>query len=383
MSEADLKFDVIILGAGPAGSSAALVFEGSGLKVALIDKAIFPRHKTCGDAIPGKTQKFLRPVWPEIDKAMADAPAAELIKSAEVFSTNGLSLHIDWKLTAYNMRRTDFDNLLLGEVKRRGTVEIIEGCAIGRISELEDRIELESKEGEVLQCKILIACDGANSIAAKQLTSIGTIRDQYGFAVAAYYSGIKCPENTNLIFLLKDFSPGYFWIFPLGEGLYNVGYGMLGKPPKGDGLKGNLKKIIEQEESISPLFSGSKSESDIYAFGLPMGGKEFKPIVSNRLMLCGDAAYLIDPLQGHGIDKAVRSGILAAETAIKSISIGDCSAGELKKYQDTIYAEFGPELKKNFKLMELLGKRSWLLNAVTRIAQWGPMAKLIRKLLYA
>jgi flavin-dependent dehydrogenase len=350
LSEADLKFDVIILGAGPAGSSAALVFEGSGLKVALIDKAIFPRHKTCGDAIPGKTQKFLRPVWPEIDKALADAPAAELIKSAEVFSTNGLSLHIDWKLTA---------------------------------SELEDRIELESKEGEVLQCKILIACDGANSIAAKQLTSIGTIRDQYGFAVAAYYSGIKCPENTNLIFLLKDFSPGYFWIFPLGEGLYNVGYGMLGKPPKGDGLKGNLKKIIEQEESISPLFSGSKSESDIYAFGLPMGGKEFKPIVSNRLMLCGDAAYLIDPLQGHGIDKAVRSGILAAETAIKSISIGDCSAGELKKYQDTIYAEFGPELKKNFKLMELLGKRSWLLNAVTRIAQWEPMAKLIRKLLYA
>lgn len=359
-----------------------MALQGSQLKIALIDKAVFPRHKTCGDAIPGKTQKYLRAVWPGIDEALAQAPFGEEVKSAKVYATNGLNFQIDWRLKAYNMTRADFDNLLFEEVKRRAFVDVIENCAIGNIQHNDDGILLEDKEGLQYQTKIILGCDGANSICAKELAQSKTNRDQYGFAVAAYYAGIDCPEKTNLIFILKEFNPGYFWVFPLGESKYNVGYGMLGKPPKGSSLKDNLKKIIHSEKAISAIFKKAEQVSDVYAFGLPMGGEEFKPIVADGMLLCGDAASLIDPLQGHGIDKAVRSGILAAQTAVSAFQANDFSVAFLNRYQEQVQLEFGPELKKNYKLMKTLGNKPWILNSVSRLAQWKPMEKALRKLLY-
>lgn len=371
-------YDIVILGAGPAGSAAALALTNSNLKIALIDRSSFPRHKICGDAIPGKSQRFLREVWPEIDSVLDDYPQKENIKHAEVVGSNGKAITINWTLKAYNFKREDFDNILFQEVKRRKKVDILENHPIIKIKNGTDDLTLIGTDESEIKCKIVIGCDGANSIVSKELAKEGTNRDQYGFAVAAYFENVDCPDETNLAYIPAKHQPGYFWIFPLGQNQYNVGFGLLGKSQRN--LKKVLEEIIHEDSAIASRFKQAEQKSQSYTFGLPMGGNSFRRIQGERFMLCGDAAYLIDPLQGHGIDKAIRSGIIAAKAAEKGIAGNAVTS--FPEYQTEIEKEFGEELKKNYRIMRFLSKNPRVVSFLTSIAQFKPLERKIQKLVY-
>ena len=371
-------YDIVILGAGPAGSAAALALTNSNLKIALIDRSSFPRHKICGDAIPGKSQRFLREVWPEIDSVLDDYPQKENIKHAEVVGSNGKAITINWKLKAYNFKREDFDNILFQEVKRRNKVDILENHSIIKIKKGANDLTLIGTDESEIKCKIVIGCDGANSIVSKELAKEGTNRDQYGFAVAAYFENVDCPDETNLAYIPAKHQPGYFWIFPLGQNQYNVGFGLLGKSQRN--LKKVLEEIIHEDSAIASRFKQAEQKSQSYTFGLPMGGNSFRRIQGERFMLCGDAAYLIDPLQGHGIDKAIRSGIIAAKAAEKGIAGNAVTS--FPEYQTEIEKEFGEELKKNYRIMRFLSKNPRVVSFLTSIAQFKPLERKIQKLVY-
>ena len=220
------NYDVAIIGAGPAGTSCALELRNSGLKVALIDKKKFPRNKTCGDAIPGPTLKFLKKIGQEFYDEFYSLEQKQKIASSILYLKNGASLEINWKTDAYNSQRYHFDDFLLNQVKKYTLTTIYEGVAIKDIKRSGQIIHLKTKRTDlVIQCTMVIGCDGANSMVAKALHQ-RQIKLPKAVALSARFEGVAAPIHANEFYLLKNI-PGYFWIFPIGLKQFNVGYGLF------------------------------------------------------------------------------------------------------------------------------------------------------------
>ncbi len=374
-------YDILILGAGPAGASAALALKNSGLKVALVDKASFPRHKTCGDAIPGPTLKALKQIIPDFDSELKQLKLKQSIKHCHIVAPNNKTIIIDWQAEAYNSPRESFDDFLFNQVKKHTDTIIFEGFEASDISYNEGTWTLiQRNTSEQLQAKLLIGCGGANSVLAKHVAQHKLDRERHCTAVAAYYEGINSDDLTNKFYLFKNYLPGYFWVFPLGNNTFNVGFGIVSS----EAAKHNIKlrevmtNIISHEPTVKPLFSNAKQTSEVKGFGLPIGGKNIH-ISGEGFMLAGDAASLIDPLQGHGIDKAAYSGVSAAKQAIKCFEAENFSAEFIKQYDDEVYAKYGVELKRNYKLMRMLNKQPWVVNAAARFANIPFVKKAVLK----
>jgi geranylgeranyl reductase family protein len=353
--------NVVIIGAGPAGASCALALRNSGLKVALVDKSKFPRDKTCGDAIPGPSLKFLKEI---IEESISEFDAFELkqrIHTSILYLSNGASISINWKSKAYNSSRFSFDNFLLDLVKKYATTTIHEGVFVKEISKSNGKIHLKARDTSFsMSCDILVGSDGANSIVAKALNPAIPHKATEGVAIRAYYENVNCNSDSNEFYLLKGFK-GYFWIFPMCDNLYNVGIGTFKVDlKKGFDLKKYLYEIIKDHPIISPKFKNAKVKSKVVGFALPSGGKKMK-MSGERFILTGDAAHLIDPLQGHGIDKAMKSGVLAAQQIESCFKQNDFSETFIARYDSAVNTTIGKQLVRNFRLMQLFKRHPWLL----------------------
>ncbi len=132
---------------------------------------------------------------------------------------------------------------------------------------------------------------------------------------------------------LPELLPGYFWIFPMPNGRANVGAGMLSSvvAKRKVDLKKEMEKIINEHPVISKRFVHAKPEGKAQGWGLPLGRK-VGSISGDNLLLCGDAASLIDPFTGEGIGNAVLSGRYAAEKALNAIATNDYSVKNLRKF---------------------------------------------------
>lgn len=374
-------YDIAVLGAGPAGASAALALKNSGLKVALIDKAKFPRHKTCGDAIPGPTLKALRQIIPDFDTELQQLELKQSIKHCHIVAPNNKVISIDWQAEAYNSPRKSFDNFLFTQVKKHTDTEVIEGFEAHEINRENGIWSLkERKSKEVLQAKLLIGCDGANSALVRQIDQQPIDRERHCTAVAAYYKDISSDYLTNKFYLFKNYLPGYFWVFPLGNNTFNVGFGIVSSHAAKHNIKLRevMDSIITTETNVKPLFADAEKISDVKGFGLPIGGKEIS-ISGEGFMLCGDAASLIDPLQGHGIDKAAYSGIFAAQQALKCFEKNNFTTEFIKAYNQKVYAKYGAELKRNYQLMRMLNKQPWVVNTAAKFANISFVKKAVLK----
>ena len=357
-------YNVIIIGAGPAGTACALALRNSGLKVAIVEKDRFPRDKTCGDAIPSPTLKFLKELLPASVEEFDAFESKRRINSSIAYTTEGGSFEIHWKLKAYNSKRLSFDHFLVQLVKKYSATAIYEGIHIKEISRSDEKVHIKAKNTDFsLSCDMVLGCDGANSIVAKTLNRDKTNKLTKGVALRAYYEKVATPDHSNEFFMLKDIK-GYFWIFPLQEeNHYNVGIGLL-KPnaSKAFDLKKYFEEVIRTHPVISPKFKEATIQSKIVGFKLPFGGKKMA-ISGDRFLLAGDAAHLVDPLLGHGIDKAVKSGMLAATQIEQCFKQNNFSSAFNTAYDSSIYAStIGKELTKNLYLMRVLSRFPWLIS---------------------
>ena len=363
------NYDIAIIGAGPAGTSCALALRNSGLKVALIDKSKFPRDKTCGDAIPGPSLKFLKEIQKDFITDLQGFEDKHKIKSSILYLANGESIEINWKTDAYNSRRFHFDEFLLNQVKKHTKVSIYEGIRIKTITREEQKITIKSKDSDFsITCDMVIGSDGANSIVSKILGDGQPKHSINSVALSAIYKNVGSPIEANEFYLLKKF-PGYFWIFPLGNNYYNVGFGTTKQPSSTPiNLRKYFDKIIVEHPIISKKFSAAEIHSEITGFKLPIGGKKIN-ISGERFLLTGDAANLIDPLSGHGIDKAIKSGMLAAQQAEKCFKQNDFSSTFNTAYDAAVYSIYQREMRRNFWLMKLVLRFPWLLKIVLPIVK--------------
>ena len=205
---------------------------------------------------------------------------------------------------------------------------------------------------------------------ARKIGGLEMEKDHHCAGLRVYYKNVTGMKEGNYIELhfVKDFLPGYFWIFPLANGECNVGVGMRSDyvAKKRINLKEEMNHIIKKYPQLSERFKNAEPVDEIRGYGLPLGSKKRK-ISGDNYMLIGDAASLIDPFTGEGIGNAILSGYTAAQQVKESLAANDFSASALKKYDEAIYRRLGGELQLSYRMQKLV-KYPWLFNFVVRKA---------------
>ena len=227
----------------------------------------------------------------------------------------------------------------------------------------------------IVTAPLIVGADGDKSIVRKQFLPDFTTDKTSAVGLRAYYEGVTGMHNENFIELhfLPEVLPGYLWIFPLPNGMANVGVGILSETirTKKINLREKMLNAIENNPNIAPRFKNAKLQGKILGWGLPMGMVQ-NPVSGDNFLLTGDAASLIDPFSGEGIGNALYSGMLAAYAIQKSLKEGKFDAAFLKQEYDTVlYKRIGDELKIG-ATMQRLCRYPWLFNFVVNKAEKSP-----------
>jgi menaquinone-9 beta-reductase len=373
-------YDIIIVGAGPAGTTAAHYAAKNGLKVLMLDKDVFPRDKICGDALSGKSIGILRDM--NLLEEVQDLPGA-FIQSIVFSSPNHDQFRIDLRNTSlknipkgFVIRRKIFDNFLFEKIKTTD-VEIRENFSVTDVLQSDGIVTgvrgKDRKTGEILEfnSKLLFGADGYNSIVSRKMNLYEHDPDHWVVALRRYYKNVGGLTDQIELHYVDEVIPGYFWIFPIEEGYANVGIGMLHSIIKRKDI--DLKKALENvinSPSFRDRFVDAEPQEKPIGWNLPVGSKRRKSY-GNGFLLLGDAAGLIDPFTGEGIGNAMYSGKFAIETAVEALKQNDFSADFLAQYEDNLWGMIGNELNISSKLQKM-GQNKFLLNFVIGKAAKNP-----------
>lgn len=373
------SYDVVIIGAGPAGCAAALALKDLDLRIAIIDKHTFPRDKVCGDAIPGRAIKWLK----AIDDSFMDELSSfnkKILTKKTVCYYNNKQVDFNWKEEAYTSTRMDFDNFLFSIIKNKTSVNVFEGTDIKEIIKKDNGFTISSRNKNVFNATMIIGADGINGITAKKLTGFQINRKHHVASVRAYYKNINDIEASRCeIYFDKKYLPGYFWIFPVTNGVSNVGFGMLSEDvvQKNINVKKAFYDFIERSDVLQHKFKKAQQESVLQGCGLPLGSR-WIPMSGDNFILTGDAASLVDPVSGAGIGNAVISGKLAAEQTIKCFATKNFSAAFIKAYDNKLYKMIGIELKKNGWALKYFSRIPMLINVAFSMGKSNFLKKFIK-----
>ncbi len=364
MTDIDTEYDVVIVGAGPAGCACALALKDSGLRVAMMEQHSFPRDKICGDAIPGRAIKVLNSIDPSFANQFKQFPHKCATKTATIHY-KGKEVTFNWVLEAYTCARMDFDNFLFELVKANTKTEIRLNTAPVKAA-LRDGFMSITTHDATVRTKLVIGADGAHSVIAKQLTTNAMDRHHHIGSVRAYFSNVAIEGTDNVaVYFDNQYLPSYLWIFPLPGNIANVGFGMLSSEIARQRI--DIKKVFHEFIQRSPIlkgqFASARQESKLQGFGLPLGSR-VQTVSGGHFMLAGDAASLIDPITGDGIGNAMLSGRLAAEQAIRCFATGDFGAAMMSAYDRVLMGKLGKELRVHYTAQRVLSRMPFLLDAV-------------------
>jgi len=368
----DIKsFDVIICGAGPAGSTCTLALADSGLRVALLDKATFPRDKVCGDAVASYIPRVLGSIHPKLEAAFGEFEEKYPVDTYRLFAPNGRFVDVTSKNEGFISKRLHLDNFLLELAIAQSNVSYFPDHNVTQvtINAAANEAMVITPQG-VFSARLVIGCDGANSVMARQLRREQLDPNHHSAAVRAYYSNVRgFSDRTFELHFMKGVLPGYFWLFPLKDNLVNVGLGASSAFISRNkiNLRDALKKTISETPSISDRFRDAEMVGEIKGFGLPLGSRKVT-ISGDHFMLCGDAASLIDPLSGEGIGQAIVSGRYAGWHAARCFEANDFSAAFIKGYDQQVYDKFWRRNYKSYLMQRHIMTKPWLINGLVTAA---------------
>ena len=364
-------YDAIIVGAGPSGTSAALFAHRFGLNCILIDKAVFPRDKICGDAISGKGIRVLRELNLLDEIALLDGAEINRITfgspSNKKFDINLTSSKDNNKIKkGYVIPRKIFDNFMFE--KANEVIETRQGFTAKQILRNNNEIcgivgSVKGNPDEEIYAPIILGCDGYNSIVARRLGLYEMDINNTSIAIRCYYEGVKGLSDQIELHYVKEVNPGYFWLFPAGDGLVNVGIGLSKVDMKKESRTlGQILDEVIKSDYFKERFSDAKQLEKPIGWNLPVGSKRRKNH-GNGFILLGDAAGLVDPFTGEGIGNAMVSSKYAMEIVAKSKNSSDYSKKALSEYDAKLWGEIGPELKTSTKLQKM-ARSQFILNFI-------------------
>jgi len=371
------------LGPGPPGLGRRFFLSKYGIPHIVLEKETFPRDKVCGDACSGKTALVINRANPDWLTEILGQPERFLPSWGITFvAPNGKALDIpftanrtkDTKAPGFTLPRLDFDEFLFRKMPSPYCT-VFQRASVNSIDETNGVVSVAmTRDGKdyVITAPVIVGADGDKSIVRKKYLNEHTAPKTYAVGLRAYYHGVtgmNTADNFIELHFLPEMLPGYLWIFPLPNGMANVGVGILSERirEKKINLREQMLYAIKNNKQIAPRFANAQMEGKIQGWGLPLA-MERQPLSGDSFMLTGDAACLIDPFSGEGIGNALYSGMLAAAAIKEAVAQKDFSAAFLKAaYDDVVYKRLGDELKISATLQRLC-KYPWLFNFVVNKA---------------
>ncbi|MBB2922467.1 geranylgeranyl reductase family protein [Cellulomonas cellasea] len=356
--------DVIVVGAGPAGSSAAYYCASAGLSVLLLEKAAFPRDKICGDGLTPRAVAELAAMGVSLreDQGWIRNVGLRVVGG-------GHRLELPWpELSSYPSyglarSRMSLDHLLADHARAAGakllertnvTGPVLDertGRVVGVTARPVDDAGRRAGDEVTYRAPVVIAADG---VAARLATSLGLEKRMdrpMGVAVRTYFRTPRhddpwmeshlelwdgAPGRSNLM-------PGYGWIFSLGDGTANVGLGSVASTAAA--TKVDYKDLFAKWMANAPAeweFTPENQLAPVRGAALPMGFNR-GPLYGNGLMLVGDSAGMVSPYNGEGIAYGIQAGRIAADAAVQAAARGSAAGREraLATYQTRMKDELG------------------------------------------
>ena len=370
MSGAESCADVLVVGAGPAGSSAAYWLARSGLDVAVLEKSAFPREKVCGDGLTPRGVQALE------DMGVDTSPSAGWVRHKGLRVTGGGQVvEVDWPRLArwpdYSLVRPrhELDALLARHAQDAGARLATEVTVTdpllddaGRVAGVH-ALAGPDKQPVTWRAPLVISAEGLSGRLAKSLGLVRREDRPLGIALRRYVRTKRTTDDyLDISFDLsadgptRDSMPGYGWVFGMGDGTANVGFGLL-DTRRGTGAdhRETLRRWLDtfpaeeqlgEEHAVTPLRGA----------GLPMA--LHRQAYSRGLLLAGDTAGTVNPFNGEGISYAMETGRMAAETAAAALAQPEGLAREavLRRYPARLRAEYGGHHRLGMGFLALLAR---------------------------
>ena len=295
---AEYSYDIVIIGAGPAGMGCAIPLVKERASVCVIDRATFPRNKTCAGLVTGKTYRLIEAIF---DGKVSDGLFCFTSGAVKLFKKTELLVEAGLRHSVRLVNRREFDNALVEEYKHLGGV-IYEGESGIRIDYDHNCVTL--KNGDTIRYHYILFADGALSMAHHLLK---TDKRNLAFGMEAYIPAEKLyTDSVDLYFGYLD--TGYAWVFPHGD---TVCVGLADLYDRKTDYRGLIERFVS-DLGIDP------KECDYIGAYLPYGTVIPQEKLGDNILLLGDAGGFTDPISGEGLYMALQSGAYAAKALIGS-----------------------------------------------------------------
>lgn len=358
------KWDVVVVGAGPAGAVCSLYLAKKGHKVLVIDKKQFPRSKTCGDLLIPDSISMLKQVG-LYDKVRR---IAHEVSAIEVFSPSGIKFEIPGSYLT--LKRERLDGELIEHARAKGATFAHGTILDVKMGENGSYVELYSSElpdKPILARIVVLATGGMAALPYRH--GLVSNKEPSALAIRCYIRSHRQQKNV-IISYHRSILPGYGWIVPLGEDLggfwlYNVGCGTSYRLIK-EGKrhpKRAFNTFLSEFSLARLLMDDGEVVSPIQGAALRCGLTDTGPIQKNNMLAIGETIGTTFPFTGEGVGKAMESGRIAAEIIHDALASGDMS--HLSRYSSVLKSRIKPRYSGYIKAEKWLSHK-WINDFVAR-----------------
>jgi geranylgeranyl reductase family protein len=346
------KFDVIVVGGGPAGSVMAWALASKGVRVAVLERSRFPREKVCGDFVEPAGLRILDRMGcletpaasPPITDARVFVGPRQVYRGAVPYyeGGHGLATH------GYIVPRDVLDTGLLERAEAAGAT-VLQACEVTAVARENGKTTLTAGRREAAAAyaaPLVIGADGAESIVARSFGQRHIDRRYIAVSQRAYVEGVSGAEGEATIWFDDDIFPGYGWMFPMGGGRANVGVGILSETCHRHGVSATKAFAA----CIQKLRFRHPACAEVRVASRPLGGvvKTYGGAGANHFdggVLIGDAGSFADPLTGEGITQGMESALIAAPVVLAALDTGRFDAAFLARFERDFRQHFDPTMR--------------------------------------
>src|SRR5207248_6695346 len=307
--------DVAVVGAGPAGSAAAVRLARAGREVVVLDRARFPRDKCCGDGLTTDALRRLDRLgldpkavatWQHVDDIVVRSPSGRIVR---------LPFPRDRGTYAAVAQRRDLDAALV-ELARQAGATVLDGCGLAAARTANGSVVLEADGADPVTTRYAIGADGMWSPLRKALgegEEPGYLGEWHAFR--QYFGGVGPDAAQMWVWFEPDLLPGYAWSFPLPDGRANVGFGLPRRAGRPTGEMARIWAGLADRPSVRAVLGAAAEPLEPHrAWPIPARVTS-SPLTAagGRVLFVGDAARATDPMTGEGIAQALETAALAVD----------------------------------------------------------------------